>query len=141
MKQFRIYDIWNKLRLAAAALCVWAGRLIGGMDALMTALLCFMALDYVSGVLCAFESRRLSSAAGFKGICRKALIIAVVGAAHMADSFVTGTGGALRSMVIGFYISNEALSLFENAARLGLPVPEKLKSALSALHGKEDETR
>lgn len=141
MKGFRVYDFWARLRMALAALCACAGRLVGGMDALMGALVCFMALDYISGVLCAFFNRRLSSAAGFKGICRKALIIAVVGAAQLADKSVAGAGGALRSAVIGFYISNEALSLFENAARLGLPVPEKLKSALGALHGREDETR
>ena len=93
-----------------------------------------MALDYLSGVLCAIAARRLSSAVGFRGICRKVLILVLVGVANAIDTLL-GAGAALRSAVLIFYLSNEALSLTENAAQLGLPIPEKMKRVLAQLHG------
>ncbi len=94
-----------------------------------------MALDYLSGVLCAIAARRLSSAVGFRGICRKVLILVLVGVANAIDTLL-GAGAALRSAVLIFYLSNEALSLTENAAQLGLPIPEKMKRVLAQLHGR-----
>ena len=99
-----------------------------------------MALDYITGLMCAIADKKLSSAVGFKGICKKVLILMLVGVAHIVDLHVVGTGDALRSAVVCFYLSNESVSMLENAAHLGLPIPEKLKSVLAQLHGRIDET-
>ncbi len=137
MRNYLTDIVWAKIQLAFTAVGGWIGCLLGGMDGLLFALTALMALDYISGLLCAAADRKLSSAIGFKGICRKALIIMLVGVAHIADVHVVGSGSALRSAVACFYLSNEGLSLLENAACLGLPVPEKLKNALSQLHEKQ----
>ena len=89
----------------------------------------------------AISEKKLSSAIGFKGICRKVLIFALVGVGHVLDTHVVGTGSALRSAVICFYLSNEGISLLENASHLGLPVPEKLKAILSQLHNKQEQDK
>ena len=109
------------------------------MDGMLIALIVLMSLDYISGVMCAIVDKRLSSAIGFRGICKKMLILMLVGVANIVDIHVVGTGSALRGAVICFYMSNEALSLFENAAHIGLPIPDKLREALAQLHGRKDE--
>lgn len=109
----------------------------------MIALMIFMALDYVTGVMCAIIDKKLSSAVGFKGVCKKVLILFMVGIANIVDLHVIGSGSALRGAVIAFYLSNEGLSLLENAAYIGLPIPDKLKAVLEQLHDrkeKEDHT-
>ena len=121
------------------ALGGWLGYFLGGTDGLLTALIVLSGLDYLTGVLCAVLEKKLSSAVGFRGICRKALIFVLVGVGHVLDTRVAGSGAAMRTAVICFYLSNEGISLLENVARLGLPVPERLKEALKQLHGKEDE--
>lgn len=101
-----------------------------------------MICDYISGMMCAVEDHKLSSTVGFKGICRKVLIFVMVGIGNAIDIHVLGKPGVLRTAVIFFYISNEGLSLMENGAHLGLPVPESLKKVLEQLHdrdGKEKE--
>ena len=108
-----------------------------GMDGLMIALVIFVILDYVTGIMCAVNDRKLSSAVGFRGICRKVLIFLLVGVAHIVDLHVVGSGSALRGAVVCFYLSNEGVSMLENAAHLGLPVPEKLKAILEQLHDRE----
>ncbi len=108
----------------------------------MYALLAFVVLDYITGIMCAIADKKLSSAVGFKGICRKVLIFALVGVGHLLDTQVIGSGSVLRTAVIFFYLSNEGLSLVENAAYLGLPIPGKLHKVLEQLHDraeKEDE--
>ena len=112
------------------------GYFLGGADGLMIALLVMMGLDYLTGVLCAIADKTLSSAVGFKGICRKLVLLMLVGVAHVLDVHVVGDGSALRAAVICFYMSNEGLSLLENAARLGLPIPERMKEILAQLHKK-----
>ena len=104
------------------------------MDGLLIALIVFAVLDYITGVMCAIEDKTLSSAVGFRGIARKVIIFMLVGVGHILDTHVVGTGSALRTAVIFFYLSNEGLSLLENAAYIGLPVPEKLKDILAQLH-------
>ena len=140
MRNFSIDIIWAKIQMAVAAIGGWLGYFLGGMDGLMIALIIFMVLDYITGMMCAVIDKKLSSAVGFKGICKKVLILMLVGVAHIVDLHVVGTGDALRSAVVCFYLSNESVSMLENAAHLGLPIPEKLKSVLAQLHGREDET-
>ena len=99
-------------------------------------------VDYITGVMCAIADKKLSSAVGFKGIFKKVLIFALVGIGHILDTRVIGSGSVMRTAVIFFYLSNEGVSLLENAAYLGLPIPQKLKSVLEQLHDraeKEDE--
>lgn len=133
-------EFWNTIQLVFAAVGGWLGYFIGGFDGLMYALLAFVILDYITGVMCAIADKTLSSNVGFKGICRKVLIFLLVGVANVLDVHVIGTGSVLRTAVIFFYISNEGVSLTENAAHLGLPVPEKLKAVLEQLHNRESET-
>jgi len=137
MRDFSIDLIWAKVQIAITALGGWLGYFLGGMDGLMIALIVMMTLDYISGVMCAIIDRKLSSAVGFKGICKKVFILMLVGVAHIIDLHVVGTGSALRGAVICFYMSNEGLSLLENAAHIGLPIPDKLRDILSQLHDKE----
>ena len=136
---YKIDLIWTKIQAAITALGGWLGYWLGGMDGLLIALIVLMTLDYISGVMCAIVDRKLSSAIGFRGICKKVLILMLVGVANIVDLHVVGTGSALRGAVICFYMSNEALSLFENAAHIGLPIPDKLREALAQLHGRKDE--
>ena len=140
MRNFSIDIIWAKIQMAVAAIGGWLGYFLGGMDGLMIALIIFMVLDYITGLMCAVIDKKLSSAVGFKGICKKVLILMLVGVAHIVDLHVVGTGDALRSAVVCFYLSHESVSMMENAAHLGLPIPEKLKSVLAQLHGRMDET-
>ena len=139
MKNFSIDIIWAKVQAAVAAIGGYLGYFVGGVDGLMTALLIFMVLDYITGLMCAIADKKLSSAVGFRGICKKVLILMLVGVAHIVDLHVVGTGDALRSAVVCFYLSNESVSMLENAAHLGLPIPEKLKSVLAQLHGRIDD--
>lgn len=133
-------ELWNTIQLVFAAVGGWLGYFLGGFDGLLYALIAFMVVDYVTGVMCAVVDKTLSSAVGFKGICRKVLILALVGIAHILDANVIGDGSVLRTAVIFFYISNEGVSLLENAAHLGLPIPEKMKEILAQLHGRADKT-
>lgn len=132
-------EFWSSIQLVFAAIGGWLGYFLGGCDGLLYALLLFVALDYVTGVLCAIADRKLSSRVGFKGICRKVLIFALVGVGHVLDTHIIGTGSILRTAVIFFYLSNEGLSLIENAAYLGLPIPKKLKAVLEQLHDRAEK--
>ena len=135
-------EFWNTTQMVFAAIGGWLGYFLGGCDGLLYALIAFAVIDYITGVMCAVADKKLSSTVGFKGICRKVLIFLLVGIANILDAQVIGSGSVLRTAVIFFYISNEGVSLIENAGHLGLPIPEKLKSVLEQLHDraeKEDE--
>ena len=132
-------EFWNTIQVIIAAIGGWLGWFLGGCDGLLYTLLVFVALDYVTGVMCAVADKRLSSEAGFRGICRKVLIFALVGVGYALDTHVIGTGSIMRTAIIFFYLSNEGVSLFENAAHLGLPVPEKLKTVLEQLHDRAEK--
>ena len=127
-------EFWNTIQLIFAGVGGWLGYFLGGCDGLLYALIAFVAIDYITGVMCAISNHTLSSEVGFKGICRKVLIFLLVGIANILDIQVIGSGSALRTAVIFFYISNEGVSLLENAAHLGLPIPEKIKVVLEQLH-------
>lgn len=116
------------------------GWFLGGNDGFIYALLAFVVIDYITGIMCAIADKELSSEVGFKGICKKVLIFALVGIGNLLDIYILGQAGILRNVVIFFYLSNEGVSILENSAHLGLPVPEKLKEILKQLHnGKESE--
>lgn len=127
-------EFWNTIQLIFAGIGGWLGYFLGGCDGLLYALIVFVIIDYITGVMCAINNHTLSSEVGFKGICRKVLIFLLVGIANILDIHIIGSGSVLRTAVIFFYISNEGVSLLENAAHLGLPVPEKIKVVLEQLH-------
>lgn len=132
-------EFWNTIQLIFSAVGGWLGYFLGGCDGLLYALIAFVVIDYVTGVMCAIINRELSSAVGFKGIFRKVLIFLLVGIANIIDVQVIGTGAVLRTAVIFFYISNEGVSLLENAGHLGLPIPEKIKTVLEQLHDRAED--
>ena len=131
-------EFWNTVQLIFSAVGGWLDYFLGGCDGLLYALLAFVVIDYITGVMCAINEKTLSSEVGFRGICRKVLIFLLVGIANILDVQVIGTGSVLRTAVIFFYISNEGVSLLENAAHLGLPVPEKIKIVLEQLHDRSE---
>ena len=132
-------EFWISVQVAFTTIGGWLGWFLGGCDGLLYALLAFVVIDYVTGVMCAVVDRRLSSAIGFRGIFKKVLIFALVGTEHILYAYVIGTGSVLRTAIIFFYLSNEGVSLIENAAYLGLPVPEKLKAVLEQLHDRAEK--
>ena len=131
-------EFWNTIQLIFTAVGGWLGYFLGGCDGLLYALIAFVVIDYITGVMCAIINKQLSSAVGFKGIFRKVLIFLLVGIANIIDVQVIGTGAVLRTAVIFFYISNEGVSLLENAGHLGLPIPEKIKTVLEQLHDRAE---
>ena len=132
-------EFWNTIQFVFAGIGGWLGYFLGGCDGLLLALLVFVAVDYITGVMCAISDKNLSSEIGFRGICRKVLIFLLVGIANILDVQVIGTGSMLRTAVVFFYISNEGISLLENAGHLGLPIPEKIKAVLEQLHERSEK--
>lgn len=132
-------SIWTGIQIAFSAIGGFIGWLLGGFDGFLYALIAFAVIDYITGVMCAISDKKLSSEVGFKGICRKVLIFVLVGIGNMVDVYVLGEAGVLRTAVIFFYLSNEGVSLLENSAHLGLPIPQKLKSVLEQLHNRNEK--
>ena len=133
-------EFWNLCQFLFTAAGGWLGYFLGGCDGLLIALVVFAVADYITGVMCAVSDKKLSSEVGFKGICRKVIIFMLVGIAHVIDVNVIATGSVLRTAVIFFYLSNEGVSLLENAGHLGLPIPEKLKIVLEQLHDRSEKS-
>ena len=129
-------EFWSLVQLGFAAVGGWLGYFLGGCDGLLYALLAFVVLDYITGIMCAVADKKLSSNVSFRGLAKKILIFVMVGVGHLLDTQILGETGVLRTAIIFFYMSNEGLSLVENAAYLGLPVPEKLRAVLEQLHEK-----
>ena len=132
-------EFWNMIQLVFAGLGGWLGWFLGGCDGLIYALLVFVVVDYVTGVLCAISDRALSSEVSFRGLCRKVLIFMLVAIGHILDVYVIGNGSVLRTAVIFFYMSSEGISLLENAGHLGLPIPDQLRLVLEQLHDRDDK--
>lgn len=132
-------EFWNTIQFVFAGIGGWLGWFLGGCDGLLYALLAFVVVDYITGVMCAIADHSLSSEIGFKGICRKVLIFLLIGIANILDVQVIGTGSVLRTAIVFFYISNEGISLLENAGHLGLPIPEKMKEVLTQLHNRSEK--
>lgn len=136
---FIMKEFWNSIQVIFAGVGGWLGYFLGGCDGLLYALVLFVVVDYITGVMCAANDHKLSSEVGFRGICRKVLIFLLVGIGHVLDTQIIGTGSVLRTAVIFFYLSNEGVSLLENAGHLGLPIPEKLKVVLEQLHDRAEK--
>ena len=117
------------------------GWFLGELDGFLYALLMFVVIDYATGLMAAFVQKKISSEVGFKGICKKVAIFCLVGIGHVLDTQVIQNGSVLRTAVIFFYLSNEGISIIENVALIGLPVPKKLKEVLEQLHEEEDEKK
>ena len=132
-------EFWTTIQVIFTGVGGWLGYFLGGCDGLLYALVLFVVVDYITGVMCAAVDHKLSSEVGFKGICRKVLIFLLVGIGHVLDAQIIGTGSVLRTAVIFFYLSNEGVSLLENAGHLGLPIPEKLKVVLEQLHDRAEK--
>lgn len=109
------------------------GYILGGWDGFLYALIAFVVIDYITGVMLAIVERKLSSEIGFFGIFRKVLIFIMISVGHIIDSWIIGTGSVVRTAVIFFYASNEGISILENSAKLGLPIPEKLRAVLNQI--------
>ena len=132
-------EFWIMMQAAFTGVGGWLGYYLGGCDGLLYALVLFVVSDYITGVMCAVVDHKLSSSVGFRGICRKILIFLIVGIANVVDQQIIGDGSVFRTAVIFFYISNEGISLLENSAHIGIPIPEKLKDVLEQLHDREGD--
>ena len=132
-------EIWGWIQLVFTAIGGWLGWFLGGADGFLYALIAFVVIDYITGIMCAIVDHKLSSEVGFKGIFKKVLIFIMVGIGNIIDVQVLGQAGVLRTAVIFFYLSNEGVSLLENAGHLGLPIPAKLKAVLEQLHDRSDK--
>ena len=131
-------EIWNWIQVTFAAVGGWLGYFLGGWDGFLYALLTFVVIDYITGLMCAMLDKKLSSEVGFRGIFKKVLIFSLVAIGHIIDKNVIGDGSVIRTAVIFFYLSNEGISILENAVHVGLPVPQKLKDILEQLHNRSD---
>jgi len=139
MRNFSIDLVWAKIQIAITAIGGWLGYFLGGMDGLIIALIVMMSIDYITGIMCAVVDKKLSSAIGFKGIFKKVCTLMLVGVANIIDVHVVGSGSALRGATVCFYLSNEGLSVLENAVHLGLPVPDRLREVLAQLHKRKEK--
>ena len=107
--------------------------LLGNWDTSVIVLLAFLLFDYLSGCMCAAKEKKLSSNIGFKGLCKKLSIIFILISAVLLDRLMNNNAWVFRTLVCYFYIANEGLSILENSARLGVPIPEKLREILLQL--------
>ena len=126
-------DIIHTLQLAFTAIGGYIGYFLGGFDGLIYALVAFVVIDYITGLMAAVIEKKLSSSIGFRGIFKKVLIFSLVGIGHIIDYYLIEKGSAVRTAVIFFYLSNEGLSIIENASKVGLPIPEKLRVVFTEL--------
>jgi len=127
------------MQCAFAAIGGFMGWFLGGFDGFLYALLVFVIIDYLTGIMLAVIQKKLSSEVGFKGIFKKVLIFCLVAIGHIIDTHLLNQGSIIRTAVIFFYLSNEGISILENAALIGLPVPQKLKDILEQLKEKKEE--
>lgn len=134
-----VKELWIYAQAMIAVVGGWLGWFLGGLDGFLYALIIFVIVDYITGIMVAIINRELSSEIGARGIFKKFLIFILVGIAHIIDSRLIGDGSVIRTAVIFFYLSNEGISIMENASRIGLPIPQKLKDVLAQLHGKGED--
>ena len=139
-------EFWNGVQVAFTAIGGWLGWFLGGCDGLLYALIAFVVIDYITGLMCACkgistktESGHISSKAGFDGLIKKAAIILVVLLAVQIDMAI-GTN-AIAAAAMCFYIANEGVSILENTALLGVPYPAALMNALETMKQKGEEKK
>lgn len=133
--------ILDWIKVFFTAIGGYLGLFLGGCDGFLYALLVFIILDYITGLMVAIMQRKVSSEIGFLGICKKVLIFMLVAVGQIIDSKIIGQGGVIRTAIIFFYLSNEGISIIENASMMGLPIPQKLRDVLEQLKdkGERDE--
>lgn len=131
-------DVANTMQYIFAAMGGSLGAVLGGFDGFLYALIVFVVVDYMTGVMVGILNKELSSQIGFRGIFKKVVIFSLVAVAHIIDTHVIQNGSVLRTTVIFFYLSNEGISILENAALIGLPIPKKMKDVLEQLKENED---
>ena len=129
----------DKMKFLKAWLAVLGGFLLGKFDGLMWALITFVVLDYLTGVLAAAVKKQPSSQVGAKGIAKKLLMFVIIIIANIVDVQVIGSSHVLRSVTIMFYIANESISILENAGSLGVPIPKKILSVLEQFKDKQEK--
>jgi len=134
-------DITNTIQIIIAAVGGYIGYFLGGWDGFLYALVAFVVIDYITGIMVAVLEKRLSSEVGFRGIFKKVLIFSLVAVGHIIDSKLIQNGGAIRTAVIFFYLSNEGISILENTAKIGLPIPERLREVLEQINGDGEKTK
>lgn len=132
-------EIWNCIQICISTIGAFFGWFLGGNDGFLYALIAFVIIDYLTGLINAFILKTVSSEIGFKGICKKVLIFALVGIANLIDLFILQEGSVLRTAIIFFYLANEGISILENSAKLGLPIPQKLKDVLAQINKRSEE--
>ena len=132
-------QIWTLIQIGFSAFGGFVGWFLGGNDGFIYVIMVFVIIDYITGIMCAIADKELSSEVGFKGICKKVLIFALVGIGNLLDIYILGQAGILRNVVVFCYLSNEGVSILENASHIGLPVPEKLKGILKQLNNREEK--
>lgn len=132
-------DTLLHMQIILSAIGAFLGWFFGGADGFLYALIAFVIIDYLTGIINAIISKALSSEIGFKGICKKVMIFILVGVAHLIDLFILQEGTAIRTAVIFFYLANEGVSILENSANIGLPIPKKLKKVLSQINKRSGE--
>ena len=131
-------DVANTMQYIFAAMGGSLGAVLGGFDGFLYALIVFVVVDYMTGVMVGILNKELSSQIGFRGIFKKVVIFSLVAVAHIIDTHVIQNGSVIRTTVIFFYLSNEGISILENAALIGLPIPKKIKDVLEQLKENED---
>lgn len=130
----------NVIKSISAIMCGVAGFLWGEMDGLMVALVVFICLDYITGLIVGAVQHKLNSQISFVGLAKKAFILIVVAVAHIIDTQILGgNASVLRSAACGLYIANEGLSILENGGKLGVPYPKKIKEVLEQLKDKKED--
>lgn len=131
-------DVANTMQYVFAAVGGSLGAVLGGFDGFLYALIVFVVVDYMTGVMVGILNKKISSQIGFRGIFKKVVIFSLVAVAHIIDTHVIQNGSVLRTTVIFFYLSNEGISIMENAALIGLPIPKKMKDVLEQLKENKD---
>ena len=132
-------NILNWIKGAAAAIGGIAAYIWGGWDPLIIVLVAMVSIDYITGVINAGLQHGLSSQVGFKGLLKKIVIFMIVAVGTLIDRIIPATNAAVRTAVCMYYIANEGLSILENAAEMGLPLPSALKKVLGQIR-REDES-
>lgn len=132
-------ELVNTIQMIVAVLGGYIGYFLGGWDGFLYALVAFVVIDYITGLMVAVLEKRLSSEVGFRGIFKKVVLFSLVAVGHIIDSRLIQSEGVVRTAVIFFYLSNEGISILENTAKIGLPIPEKLKAVLEQLNQEESK--